>query len=101
MNSIKSNPLRVGICGLGTVGFGTLNLLKDNHSEILLRTGRDIVVTHVATRTLDPEKLQGVATSGTDPFAVANDDNVDVLVETMGGYEPAFSVIKAALENGK
>lgn len=101
MNSTKSSPLRVGICGLGTVGFGTLNLLKDNHCEILQRTGRDIIVTHVATRTPDPKKLEGVSASGTDPFAVVNDCNVDVVVETMGGYEPAFSVIKAALENGK
>ncbi|MFT4863452.1 MAG: homoserine dehydrogenase [Pseudohongiellaceae bacterium] len=101
MNSTKSNPLRVGICGLGTVGFGTLNLLKENRQEILQRSGRDIIVTNVATRTLYPEKLKDVGVSGTDPFAVVNDDNVDVVVETMGGYEPAFSVIKAALENGK
>ncbi len=101
MNSEKSNPLRIGICGLGTVGFGTLTVLKDNSTDISARIGREIIVTHVATRTLDSAKVAGVPTTGTDPFAVATDPNVDVVVETMGGYEPAFSVIKTALENGK
>jgi homoserine dehydrogenase len=99
MNSNK--PLKVGICGLGTVGFGTLQLLKTNAEEITRRTGCEIHVVHVATRTLDPNKVAWVPASGTDPFALVNDPDVDVVVETMGGFEPAFSVIKKALEKGK
>lgn len=101
MNSKTDQPLRVGICGLGTVGFGTLQLLQENGEEISRRIGRDVQVVNVATRTLDPSRLNSVASSSTDPFSVVNDPDVDVVVETMGGYEPAFAVVKKALESGK
>ena len=101
MNSNTSKPLKVGICGLGTVGFGTLQLLKTNAEEITRRTGCEIHVVHVATRTLDQKKVAWVPASGTDPFALVNDPDVDVVIETMGGLEPAFSVIKKALAKGK
>ena len=101
MNSNSYTPLKVGICGLGTVGFGTLQLLKNNAEEITRRTGCEIHVVHVATRTLDQKKVAWVPASGTDPFALVNDPDVDVVIETMGGFEPAFSVIKKALEKGK
>lgn len=101
MNSDSNKSLKVGICGLGTVGFGTLQLLKSNADEITRRTGCEIEVVNVATRTLDPAKVEGVARSGTDPFAVVNDVEVEVVVETIGGFDPAFDVVKKALENGK
>ena len=101
MNSNSYTPLKVGICGLGTVGFGTLQLLKNNAEEITRRTGCEIHVVHVATRTLDQKKVAWVPASGTDPFTLVNDPDVDVVIETMGGFEPAFSVIKKALKKGK
>ncbi len=101
MNSASAKVLRVGICGLGTVGGGTLNLLTSNQQLITRRVGMPIEVVNVATRTLDPNKVAGVPRSGTDPFAVVNDPEVDVLVETIGGFEPAFEVVKQALANGK
>jgi homoserine dehydrogenase len=104
--SSSSDALRVGICGLGTVGTGTLLLLQDNADEITRRLGRAIAVSRVATRTLDSERKAllekcGVPNSSTDPFAVVNDPEVQILVESMGGYEPAFEVVKQALANGK
>lgn len=101
MNLKTSNSLKVGICGLGTVGYGTLQLLHNNADEISCRTGCEIQVIHVATRTLDTAKVAGIARSGTDPFAVVNDPEVEVVVETIGGFDPAFAVVKKALENGK
>ncbi|MDP6650749.1 MAG: homoserine dehydrogenase [Gammaproteobacteria bacterium] len=104
--SHSSDALIVGICGLGTVGTGTLLLLRDNADEIAKRLGRSIAVSRVATRTLDTERSAllencGVPNSSTDPFAVVNDPQVQIVVETMGGYEPAFDVVKQALANGK
>ena len=104
--SPSSDALSVGICGLGTVGTGTLLLLQDNADEIAKRLDRAIAVSHVATRTLDAERSAllekcGVPNSSTDPFAVVNDPQVQIVVETMGGYEPAFDVVKQALANGK
>lgn len=100
-SSDSAQQFNIGIVGLGTVGGGTLSLLERNKDEIAERAGCPIQVVHVATRTLRPEQVSNVPRSGTDPFAVANDLDVDLLVETIGGYEPAFDVIRQALANGK
>ncbi len=101
MNKQAVRQFNVGIVGLGTVGGGTLEVLTRNKQLIEQRVGQPVVVTHVATRTLRPEQVAGVAASGTDPFSVANDPNVDLLVETIGGFDPAFEVVRQALANGK
>jgi len=97
----SAKQFNIGIVGLGTVGGGTLSLLERNKDEIAERAGCPIRVVNVATRTLRPEQVSGVPRSGTDPFAVVNDPEVHLLVESMGGYEPAFEVIRQALANGK
>jgi len=100
--SAKSKEiLTVGICGLGTVGSGTLSLLEENAALIAARAGCPIRVTHVATRTPKPHLCGRVARTGSDPLAVTSDPGVDVVVETMGGYDVACEVIKRALSNGK
>ena len=101
MSNDSSPDFKIGICGLGTVGGGTLNLLEENADEISMRLGRTITVSHVATRTPKPELTASVANTSNDPFTVVNDPEVQLVVETMGGYEPAFEVIKQALANGK
>ncbi len=101
MSAKLKKSIRIGICGLGTVGGGTLALLRDNNDEISRRLGADLDVVHVASRSLEAGDAAGVARTGTDPFAVINDQNVDIVVETMGGFDPAFEVVKQALANGK
>ena len=101
MNSSAANSLKLGICGLGTVGGGTLALLENNGAEISLRTGLPIEVIAVASRSLQLGSLPHIANTGTDPFVVADDPDVDVVIETMGGFDPAFEVVKQALNNGK
>ena len=101
MSASPNKAIRIGICGLGTVGGGTLNLLRDNAGEITARTGRDIQVSHVATRTPKPELVEGIAHSGSDPFAVAADPEISILVETIGGYDLAYDLVAEALSNGK
>ena len=93
--------LSVGICGLGTVGGGTLALLEQNTRLITARAGCPIMVTHVATRTPKPDLCGQVARTGSDPLAISSDPEVDVVVETMGGYDVALEVIQRALSNGK
>lgn len=94
-------PLKVGICGFGTVGGGTLALLQENRSEIRRRLTREIEVSWVASRSLDPSSIKGVENTARDPFEVINDPEVDIVVETMGGFDPAFELVKQALNNGK
>lgn len=101
MNSTTANSLKLGICGLGTVGRGALSLLESNGVEISLRTGLPIEVIAVASRSLQPDSLPHIANTGTDPFMVVNDPDVDVVIETIGGLDVAFEVVKQALSSGK
>ena len=101
MSGKNTEVLSVGICGLGTVGGGTLALLEQNVAWITARAGCPIRVTHVATRTPKPDLCGQVARTGSDPLAITSDPEVDVVVETMGGYDVAFEVIQRALSNGK
>ena len=97
-----NKEFKVGICGLGTVGEATLMLLAgENSNEIKRRTGASICVSHVATRTSKPKLTENVPCVGTDSFLVANDPMVDIVVETIGGYDAAFELIKQALTNKK
>ncbi|MFL2855508.1 MAG: homoserine dehydrogenase [Pseudohongiellaceae bacterium] len=101
MSEAVNKTLNIGICGLGTVGAGTLALLKDNGDEIRRRLGSDIKVVRIATRTLDGKDLHRIEAVSTDVFDVVNDADIDILIETIGGYDPALEVIKQALSNGK
>ncbi|WP_156412780.1 homoserine dehydrogenase [Pseudohongiella spirulinae] len=93
--------MRIGICGHGTVGGGTFNLLRSKASEIKRRVGMDLEVVHVATRRPSAElKASGVHYS-TDVFEVARNPEVDLVVELIGGFEPALELVLYAIENGK
>ncbi len=94
-------PVNIGICGLGTVGGGTFNVLARNNTQISARTGCDIRVTHVAIRSDKPEfDLSGV-TVFEDVLELAQADGVDVVVETIGGYDLAKALVLTAIEHGK
>ena len=95
------NNLRIGICGLGTVGGGTYRLLQENRQEISRRLGRNLVISHVASRTDKPQYHDAGVHYSTDVFAVAEDPQVDVLVEALGGFDPALPLIMRAIDNGK
>lgn len=94
--------VKVGVLGVGTVGSGTINVLKRNAEEIERRLGRKIVVTHAAART--PAKLTADATGivvSDDLEALVNNPEIDVVAELIGGYEPARSLVLKAIANGK
>ena len=95
--------LRVGLIGLGTVGTGVARLLTEQAARLERRSGRRIELRRVAVHKLSkPRTIElppGIV--GSDPLAVATDPDVDVVVELIGGLEPARTVILAALEAGK
>ncbi|WFP51517.1 homoserine dehydrogenase [Methylomonas sp. EFPC3] len=96
-------PVRVGVLGLGTVGGGTVNVLKRNAEEIARRAGREIVVTRASARELNRARIcdtQGIALT-TDPFEIVNDPEIDVVVELIGGYDLAKQLVLTAIANGK
>jgi homoserine dehydrogenase len=99
-----TRPLSVAVAGLGTVGAGVLQLLRDNADIVAARAGRPIAITAVSAR--DRTKDRGVSISGLrwydDPVALAADPSVDVIVELIGGSEGAAkSLVEAAINAGK
>ncbi len=96
-------PVKVGLLGVGTVGGGTINVLRRNAEEITRRAGRAIHVTHAAARDLERSRI--CDTSGIeltdDPFAVVDQPDVQIILELIGGTEPARELVMRAIENGK
>ncbi len=86
---------------MGTVGGGTFNVLQRNASEITRRTGRNIIVEQVAQRRPNATCEMGSTQITDDIFAVANNPDIDVVVELIGGYEPAKELVLTAIRNGK
>ena len=97
-------PLRVGIAGLGTVGAGTIALLRENASLIATRAGRPIVPVAVTARDRNRPRaasLDGLAWHDTTD-GLARDPDLDVVVELIGGAEgPALRLVEAALNAGR
>jgi homoserine dehydrogenase len=96
-------PVKIGILGLGTVGGGTVTVLSRNREEIARRAGREIRVVQASAR--DLKKKRACDTTGielvADPAAIVRNPDVDVVVELMGGTEPARTLILEAIANGK
>lgn len=93
--------VNVGICGLGTVGGGTFNVLNRNASQIAGRAGCNIRISRVASRTARNDFDLGDIPFTTDIFDVVNDPDVDIVIELIGGYETAKELVMAAIKNGK
>lgn len=96
-------PVNIAIAGLGTVGAGTARVLARNRGEIARRAGREIAVTRAAVRDTGRARdcdTDGVAIGG-DPLALADDPQVDIVVELMGGESVARDLIMRAIGGGK
>ena len=95
--------IRVGIIGLGTVGTGTLRILQENAALVRQRVGVSIEVQKIAVRDLKRERGIRVPASllTQDAHEIVSDPEVDIVVELIGGYEPAKEIILAAIARGK
>src|SRR4051794_24333977 len=102
-NGAPGNGLRVAVLGCGSVGSQVVRLLHEQAGDLAARVGAPVELVGVAVRRLDAprdvEVPEGLLT--TDARALVARDDVDVVVEVIGGIEPARSLILAALENGK
>jgi len=94
-------PMRVGVCGVGTVGLATIHILQTQSPLLALRCGREVRVTHVAARRDHPDHDYGDAKVSRDVMDVARDPDVDVVVELIGGTTVARELASLAIENGK
>lgn len=92
--------IKVGIIGVGTVGTSVAQILKDNADVISARAGVDIVVKSGVVKNLAKDRgLDIKLTDNVDD--ILNDDEIDIVVELMGGIDEAFEVVKKALRSGK
>ncbi len=96
-------PIQVGLLGIGTVGSGVFTVLKRNAAEISRRAGRDIQLSMVAD--LDVARAQAIVGEGVqvvnDAQAVIANPDIDVVVELIGGYGVAKTLVLAAIAAGK
>jgi len=96
-------PVKVGLLGMGTVGGGTVNVLKRNAQEIARRAGRGIQVTHAAARDINKARICDTTdiTLTTNPQDVVSDPDVQIIVELIGGDTLARELVLTAIGNGK
>lgn len=96
-------PVRVGLLGCGNVGAALAELIMGQRKEIAERTGVDLSVGAVAVRSLSKDRGVDLPPDRftTDGLAVATDPGIDIVVEVMGGIEPAREYIAAAMAAGK
>ncbi|WP_224276907.1 homoserine dehydrogenase [Nocardioides lacusdianchii] len=99
---MSERTLRVAVLGCGAVGSQVVRLLTEQHDDLAARVGAPVELVGVAVRRLDAprevEVPEGLLT--TDATALVAREDVDLVVEVIGGIEPARSLILSALENG-
>ncbi|HUN94577.1 MAG TPA: homoserine dehydrogenase [Burkholderiaceae bacterium] len=97
------NPLKIGLLGFGTVGRGTWQVLQRNREEIRRRAGRGIEIALVGVR--DPSKVTSRVATPVETTTcledVVRDPRIDIVVELIGGCDPARHLVLEAIRHGK
>ncbi|MGK5069196.1 homoserine dehydrogenase [Janthinobacterium sp. AD80] len=95
--------IKIGLLGLGNVGFGTFSVLQRNQEEIKRRAGRGIEVVAVAVRDVARAEalVAGACKVVNDPAIIVNDPEIDIVVELIGGYDLSKTLVMQAIANGK
>jgi len=99
--SPADKPVRIGMLGCGVVGSSVARLLLADTAELSTRAGVKMELSRIAVRTIKPYEGINPALFTTDPFSIVNDPEIDLVIEVMGGIEPARELIMTAIENRK
>ena len=103
MNMSASSKIKVGMLGIGNIGRGTYQALEMNHDKILETTGLDIEIVKILNR--HPEKDRGIDIPKekytTDVREIIEDPEIGMVVELIGGIEPATEYMAEAMKHGK
>jgi len=99
--SPADKPVRIGMLGCGVVGSSVARLLLADTAELSTRAGVKMELSRIAVRTIKPHEGINPALFTTDPFSIVNDPEIDLIIEVMGGIEPARELIMTAIENRK
>jgi len=100
---VDESVVRIGVLGCGTVGASLLALLERQSATINSRTGLSLEVSRIAVRNLSQKRsaVVGADAFTDDALSVVSDPSIDIIVEVMGGIEPARGLVLAALAAGK
>lgn len=95
--------VKLGILGMGTVASGLVNIIEFNKSKVVNNLNKELIINKVLVNNLDKERNVNLQKEvyTTDAYEVINDKNVEIIVELIGGINPAYEYIKAALNNKK
>ncbi|MGH2698889.1 MAG: homoserine dehydrogenase [Actinomycetota bacterium] len=98
-----NEAIRVGFLGCGVVGGAAARIITEHAQALEERSGARIEIKSVAVRSLTKDRALSLPGESftTDPFEVVSDPSVHIVVEAMGGIEPALDLILAAIKNGK
>jgi len=94
-------PVRIGMLGCGVVGSEVARLLLADTEELSTRAGVKIELSRIAVRTIKDYPGINPAIFTTDPYSIVNDPEIDLIVEVMGGIEPANELAHIAIKNRK
>ena len=92
--------VKIAIIGVGTVGCSVANILKKHRELIDARAGKELKVVKGVVKNLDKKRDVDIPLT-TDVDEVLNDESIDIIVETMGGVEESYEIVKKALQRGK
>ncbi len=98
-----TNVVRVGVLGCGNVGAPLVQLIGERRDAIEARTGLRLEVARVAVRSIAKDRTAPIdhALLTTDAEGIVTDDTIDVVVELIGGIEPARTLVSTAIDHGK
>lgn len=100
---MENNKIQIALLGLGTVGTGVYKVLKTQRSEMMSKLGVEIEIKKILVRNIQKAaaKVDDSSILTNDWYSIVNDDSIDIVVEVMGGLEPARGYIIDALQHGK
>lgn len=100
---MKNGKIQVALLGLGTVGTGICKVLESQQKEMLPKLGVEVEIKKILVRNLQKAaaKLKDASVLTNDWQEIAADDSIDIVIEVMGGIEPARTYILEALRAGK
>ena len=93
--------VKIGICGLGTVGYGSYTVLSENQQDIARRAGCEVVVAHIGTRSIKENQDVGEIRVSNDVFEVVDNPEIDIVLELIGGEALSRELVLRAISNGK
>ena len=98
----NSKNLKVGMLGCGVVGSNVARLLHEDSGDFAARSGATLTLAKVAVKNVSAKRDHVPASIITsDALSVVNDPSIDIIIEVMGGIEPAHEMLLAAIKNGK